>query len=202
MGRRRFTKIWESAINRYTSGGFLPGDLVTLKPDFKKHELIKDNESLIGELKALVDSGSNLRITNVKNKYPTAMGGDNTDYKGMEFYVDIAAEMSPGKFGPSYTVPADVLEVIDTTPNLTPIPNKFKYDNKIQIKPKEHKDENEEVPFYTPDGQNKKAYVGNKLQKTDHKLLNKNVTIPSPANKMRKDIAGEQPNYTAVYMQS
>ena len=203
MAKRKFTKIWESAINRYTLGGFLNGDLVKIKPNYKSHAAIKDNHSIITGLKGLIDSGCNLRITNVKNKYPAVMAGDNTDFKGCNVEIDIAPEQSPGRYGPSHTVPSEILEIINTEPNLSPIPNKFKYDNKIKIKPEAApvKSENEEVPFYG-NKQATTAYVADKVTKTEHNLKNTDVKIPSVGPKNHKDPAENLPNYTSIYMRS
>lgn len=156
--KKRFLKLYESTINRFTNGGFLTGDVVKLKPNAFRHKSFGDNSEIKDQIKAIMSSDLHLRVTNVKNAYPAVMGAGNTDYINPEGrMVDIAQEIAPGRYYNTITVPGEVLERVtdgDATNSLPSIPNSFKKPDPSQIKPTEVKND-------------------------QHNLLNKNVKIPS-----------------------
>jgi hypothetical protein len=182
----KFIKLFENALSRYTTGGFTGGDLVKFKANALKDEFFKTQPDALEKVKALIGSDLNLRVTNIKPKYPTAMGASNNDYNGVDYYIEIAQELMPGKVVNHITVPACILDRVDTYPNLAPIPNSQKYDNKIQLKPKlVNSEENEEVEFYKPTP-----------LKGDQVLANTNTKIPAKPAEGHKDPA----KYTAKYL--
>ena len=67
---KKFNKIYESYVSRYTRGGFLTGDLVKVRDDYKSSEGYK---KLSPEYKAKLDdllaSDLNLRVSGIENKY-------------------------------------------------------------------------------------------------------------------------------------
>lgn len=143
--KKRFLKLYESTINRFTNGGFLTGDVVKLKPNAFNHKVFDGQEETKSHIKAMMDSDLNLRVTNVKNAYPAVMGGSNTDYASpKERMVDVAQEIAPGRYYNTITVPAEVLERVtdgDETNSLPPVPNSIKKADPSQIKPTEVKND-------------------------------------------------------------
>jgi hypothetical protein len=196
--RKKFLQLYESTLNRYTNGGFLTSDLVTFKPGWEKHPHFQGQDQLLKGIKQLVDSGYNIRVTNVKPSHPVASGNGNTDYHGTKFAIDVAPEIAPGKFGDSLTVCPDILIVHDTVPNLPPISDNAKRHDKVIIKPQEVDDEetSDEVPFYGP-GRTRKTDKGDgKDSKSVSSLNNSNTKIPAVPAEGHKDPA----NYTANYL--
>jgi len=156
--KKRFLKLYESTINRFTNGGFLTGDVVKLKANAFNHKAFDGQEETKSHIKAMIDSDLNLRVTNVKNAYPAVMGAGNTDYMNPEGrIVDIAQEIAPGRYYNTITVPAEVLDRVtdgDDTNSLPSIPDSFKKPDPSEIKPTEAKN-------------------------NAHNLDNKNIKIPS-----------------------
>jgi len=196
---KRFIKIFESTISRYTNGGFLVGDIVKIKPDAIRHKSFESNEEMKFQLKDLMSSDLNLRIVNIKNKYPNVMGGSNTDTIGrQEALVDIAQELAPGRYHKYITVPMDVLvEINPNVPNLAPIPDSVKRKGNIQIKPGVPEKAEEDNEF-SPGNQTQKSVVEphGKNVKGDRELPTSNTQIPSsPAVGQRDPVS-----YTAEYL--
>jgi hypothetical protein len=195
---KRFIKVYESIVNRYTRGGFLTSDLVKFVPDVLKDPFFKGVDSEYkAKVKAYAESGENLRVRNIKSTFPAVMGAGNPDYNGYSFGIEVAREIAPGKFdNESIVVPQHLLVRVETYPNLPTVPDKFKRKDDTQIEPIEVKDENEEVPFLSP-GRTLTSDRGNKKDtRSDVSLLNKNVKIPSSPAKGASDPA----SYTANYL--
>jgi len=196
---KKFVKIYESALQRFTNGGFLAGDVVVFKKDALSDPWFKSLGTNTQEkIKSMINSGLNLRISAIKNIRPNVMGAGNTDYTGTEVNVDITSEIAPGKYMDFVTVPGKLLEPVSSYPNLPDVPEVFKKNDpgkRVNIKPKKVKDEAEEVPFLKP-GETRKSDVGGKLVAGDRSLLNKNVSIPSSPAVNHKDPA----SYTAAYL--
>lgn len=196
---KRFLKLYEAALTRYNRGGFLASDLVKFTDNALRHEFFKNQpDSVKAAVKDLIDSGLNLRVKTVKSYFPAVMGAGNPDYNGVSFNIEIVPEIAPGKFDyqKTVTVPADLLIQVDTYPNLPPVPDKLKYDNKVQIEPKEVKSDTKTKAPFTPAQQQQHSDVGGKLQKGDRELKNVNVEIPSEPVKGHTDPA----SYTANYL--
>lgn len=196
---KRFVKLYEAALTRYTRGGFLASDVVKFADNALRSDFFKNQpESMKSAVKDLMDCGLNLRVKNVKSYRPAVMGAGNPDYNGVEFTVEICPELAPGRFDyqRSITVPANLLVHQDHYPNLPPIPDKFNYDNKVQIEPKEVTPDSNKVPFVSTQ-QTKLSDVGNgKLSQGDRELTDTNIKIPSEPVASHKDPA----SYTASYL--
>lgn len=198
--KRNFVKLFESALSRYTRGGFLAGDVVVFNKDFQNDPWFKElGNNTKEKIQSMVNSGLNLRVSNVKNTLPNVMGAGNTDYTGVDVFLDITSEIAPGKYMDFITIPARLVSPVHSYPNLPDVPEVFKKDDpskKVHIKPKPVKSEQEEVPFYSP-AQTRLSDVGNqKLSKGDRELANKNISIPSSPAKGASDPA----SYTHMYL--
>lgn len=195
---KKFIKLFEAAISRYTRGGFLTSDRVKFVDTVLKNDFFKDQpESIKNAVKDLIDSGLNLRVKNVKSFAPAVMGAGNPDNFGYGFTIEVVPETAPGRFdyNKAVTVPANLLVHQNDYPNLPPVPDQFKYDNKVQIEPKEVK-----LPdtgnYLTPQKQTRFSDVGGKMQPGDRELADKNIKIPAVPAEGQRDPAA----YTAMYL--
>jgi hypothetical protein len=198
--KRNFVKLFESAMQRYTLGGLLVGDVVVFKKGAFNDSWFKSLGTNTQEkLKNMANSGLNLRISAIKNVLPNVMGANNTDYTGTDFNVDITSEIAPGRYMDFATIPGRLLEPKSSVPNLPGVPEVLKKDDpgkRAHIKAKKVSNEQEEVPFYSP-VQTRLSDIGkNKLNTGDRELNNKNVKIPSSPASGATDPA----SYTAKYL--
>lgn len=198
---KKFVKLYESIFSRYNRGGFLTSDRVLFTKDALRNDFFKNQpDSVKTAVKELIDSGLNLRVKNVKSFFPSTMGANNTDYNGYMFSVEVCPELAPGRFDYNkvVTVPSNLLVHQNDGINLPPVPDKYKYDDKVNIKPKEvddYKGKNE-TPFVTPNNQTHLSDVNGKMVKGDRELAISNTKIPSVPVANQKDPA----NYTAMYL--
>lgn len=201
MMNKKFIKLYESWMNRTNHGsGFEVSDIVKFKDDALSNKFLKtQSDEIVKRIKDLIDSGCALRVKNIINNTPAVMGAGNTDDSGPYFTIEVCKEYAPGRFEPGgVQVHPSMIERIDVYPNLTTVPDKFKRKEKIDIKPKEVKDEEgEEVPFYSPNPITRSSDHGDgKMVPGDRSLKNVNVVIPSSPDVTRKDPA----SYTADYL--
>jgi hypothetical protein len=160
MSARKFLEICESVLTRTERGGFLVGDMVEITDFNKIDSNIKDG------LKELVDQGLNIKVVDIVNKYPSDKPGSQLNNSG-DVVLVVSADYGGGRYVGKFTVPTTCCKVIDTYPNLHPIPDALKRDNMITIKP-------EPVPGYEGEEFKKRA----NLAGGDYKLPVKNQKIP------------------------
>lgn len=117
---KKFDLIIESALRRYQGTNFLIGDRVKFIDNFLTHEWTKSQpEVKVERLKALIESGDNIRVSAVKaNRPATAQTGHFQDVDG--WYVDIVREAAPGLMMSNevYTLPDFLVQLIEDYPNL------------------------------------------------------------------------------------
>jgi hypothetical protein len=195
---KRFVKVYESIVSRYTRGGFLTGDVVKFVPDVLRDPFFKNvDDTYKAKVKEYSECEETIRVRNIKSTFPAVMGAGNPDYNGYSFGIEISKEIAPGTYeNGGIVVPQHLLTKVESYPNLPAVPDKFKKEDPTQITPKEVKDESEEVPYFAP-GRTRTADLGNKKDtKSETSLLNKNVKIPSSPAKGATDPA----SYTANYL--
>lgn len=171
---KKFIKLFESVYQRYQrDGGFLVGDYVTFKKNYKSNEQYKDlTDDVKAAIDGLVDSELNLRIVDDKSYYPATIpaGPAGNGYKLM---VTVAIDEGGGRYSNYVTVCPSLLDRIDTYPNLMPMSSKREIKRDVNIKPEElESDEESQANLSDTTGKGKLAFG-------DRKLRNKNVTLPS-----------------------
>jgi hypothetical protein len=170
MRARKFLEICESVLTRTERGGFLVGDMVEITDFNKIDDNIKDG------LKELVDQGVNIKVIDIVNKYPSDKPGSQLNNSGDVILV-VSADYGGGRYIGKFTIPTMCCKVIDTYPNLHPIPDALKRANTITIKP-------EPVPSFddlTFAKQSNHADNGKgKLERVASKLGTKNQKQPGP----------------------
>lgn len=176
----RFVKLYESAISRFTRGGFLTGDLVKFVEGATRDEFFKDQApNYIDKLKQFIDSGLNIRVSAVKPVRPSIQPG-NIQNEASSFLVDLTLELAPGLYKDFITVPAHVIQPHDTYPNLAPVPDSLKRKGNLNIDPKEVELPTQQEQMMSPQRQTNTTDRGNnKDSETENKLNNVNVAIPS-----------------------
>lgn len=126
----KFQKLYESAIQRFTRGGLLVGDLVKFKQGFQGDDFFKNQSANYSDkVKSFIDSGLNIRVSSIKTVRPSYQPG-NVYNEASEFIVDIVLEKAPGLYYEFITVPMRILEHVDTGVNLAPIPDALRYDDR------------------------------------------------------------------------
>ena len=198
---KRFNKLFEATLSRYSRGGFLTSDRVKFVDNALKNDFFKNQpESVKTAVEELINSGLNLRIRNVKSAMPAVMGAGNPDNYGYSFSVEIVPEIAPGTYdvNKAVTVPAILVAHLNDGINLPPVPDKLKYDNKVQIKPKPVEEvlKTEDKNNFSPVAQTHTSNVDGKPSKGDRELNNANIVIPSSPAVNQKDPAA----YTAQYL--
>jgi hypothetical protein len=172
MKNSKFISLYETIYDRYKQGaGFLQGDVVKLKKDYKSAEGYKSlTEMLRQRLDDAEKSGYNLRIGRLHTPQTSAGSmGINTSLPAT--HADLYQEPSPGSFGNLVTIPIDLIEYVDTGINLPEVSSKNKRPNKDYIKPgkwKANKDEPETKE------QNHLSHEQNWVKKGDYELATKN----------------------------
>lgn len=187
----KFTKLYESAIQRFTRGGFLVGDLVKIKENvFSDIFFKKQASNYIEKVKEFMNSGLNIRVSAVKPVYPNAYAPGNIQSEAESFLCDIVLEKAPGLYYAFITVPAHILEHIDTGINLAPVPDSLKRPNNEIIDPEEVASYKDPTTYMSPYRQTRTADKGDaKDSKSDSQLNNVNVKIPSNTVVDEKDPA-------------
>ena len=186
----KFLRLIEQITDKINSG-LQPGGLVKLSSDYKSKEGYKNqNETQQKYIDDYFDSEGNYIITNVQTEYPSRQPG-NDDNRGNFFYVTVAKELANGLHDEAgqVTLASDMLEPIELGINRHPVDPDTKYDNKVQIDPKEVSEEDEiEITRMTQQGDSlKKSELSNPTQDTK---IPSSPASPNPA-------VG---NYTSQYM--
>jgi hypothetical protein len=196
----QFLKLYESAIQRFTRGGFLIGDLVKFKENYSSDNFFKKQAvNYIEKINEFVKSGLNIRVSAVKPVYPNSYSPGNIQNEAESFLIDIVLEKAPGLYYDFVTVPAHVLEHIDTGINLAPVPDALKRPNDEIIDPEEVSQSADPTSYLTPYRQTLTSDKGdNKDVKSEITLPTKNTRIPSSPAEGDKDPAVA--SYTARYM--
>ena len=118
MKKSKFVPLYETIYNRFKQGGgFLEGDVVKLKSDYKSTDSYKNlPESIKQRLEDSAKSGYNLRVGRLHT--PAAQYGALGNISLPAAHADLYQERAPGTFGNLVTVPLDIIEMVDTGVNL------------------------------------------------------------------------------------
>jgi hypothetical protein len=200
----KFINLYESAIQRFTRGGLLVGDLVKFKSGIFGDDFFKDQSPNYTEkIKSFIDSGLNIRVSSIKPVRPSYQPG-NIYNESSEFLVDIVLEKAPGLYYDFITVPMRVLEHVDTGVNLAPIPDALRYNDKSSTDVSEVGDAKRgSETLLDPYRQTRTSDLGDgKDSKSETELSNTNVKIPSSPSVDAKNpsLFAPQKDYTKNYL--
>lgn len=134
---KKFIKVVESAMSRFTRGGFLIGDYVEFIKSYKTHKEFKSLQDIQRDaVEELLKSNLRIRVVGVDDMIPSRFPG-NPETSNGHVSVKIAADHGGGRQLYALTVPPCLLSVIDFYPNLAPFPDQFTRPNNEILTPKE-----------------------------------------------------------------
>lgn len=191
----KFSKLTEQAVSRFEQGGYINGDYVKLRANYKSSDFYKRAaEHIQAKLDEIATSDLNLRVSGVKslrtNMSPVKGNANAPD----DFYVDIALEIAPGLYPEHITVPLDLIQMVDTADAMgrMPVPDSQVYKANIHGA--------EEVETSDKDRSNPKKDTkikgGNKWQDTPG---GGNAPKKTIFEKKKKDEDMLEEAYTSIY---
>lgn len=132
---KQFIRILESALARFTRQGFLVGDCCKFVKGLEKQDAYKAlGENVKDMIKQMVETKLFLRVTGIKNMMPAPYPGNGDTTNGM-VAIDVALDHMGGRFTHYITLCPSLLEVVDVSPNIAPIPDGVRAVDKTIIKP-------------------------------------------------------------------
>ena len=200
--QKKFLTLVENHIVRNTNSGLLVGDVVKFVDNYKTKESFKDLPDAIKDaIVEITKSDKNLRVVNIKTKYPSTAPADEIN-RGSCFYAEIAAELAPGFIDKQnkITVCTTLLQTDNNYPNLPKIPSSFRRKEKINMKPVPVTHEENEENINAPYNQTGKTQQGDKLKETEKDLPTKNTKLPDAT--AAKSATGKpiKESYTRMYV--
>lgn len=134
---KKFIKVLESAMSRYTRGGFLVGDYVEFAKNYKTIKAFKAlQDTQKDAIEELLKCGLRIRVIGIDDLIPARFPGNPDTSNGM-VSIKIAADHGGGRQLYALTVCPSLLKVIDFYPNLAPFPDQFTRPNNEILVPKE-----------------------------------------------------------------
>jgi hypothetical protein len=120
MGKK-FDKIFEAVVSRYTSGGYLPGDIVKFRPNYKSTPTYKAMHSeMQRELDELAKSGLNIKVVQVGSKnYNISAANDHKTADNV--VITVAGDHGGGRHYGSIAVSPEMIDIVgagDPTPQV------------------------------------------------------------------------------------
>jgi hypothetical protein len=185
MGKK-FDAIFEALISRHQAGGYLPGDIVVFRKNYKSCECYKLLPTAIqDDLDEMVDSGLNIRVIQVGDNLSGPSG--NNQYKtSKNAVITVAADHGGGRHYSSITISPEMIDLANPeTPNLAKVPDKFKRVDKTNIKPE---------PFKRDD-----KFITNVTDKGDGKYTPTNLKLAGESTMIRNDVAKMGALYESIY---
>ena len=145
MGKK-FDKIYESVVSRANVGGYLPGDLVQLRPDYKSCDCYKAMNTLMKkELDELAKSNLNIKVVQVGDRLSGASAG-NQHKRADDVVLTIGADQGGGRTFSTITVAATMVDLLDPGNPSPGVPKEFYRDDEKYLNGKAEK--------YVPDNNN------------------------------------------------
>ena len=171
MKNSKFIPLYETITARYKQGaGFLEGDIVKLKSDYKSLDAFKElNETVKARIEDAEKTGYNLRVARLHT--PNNQYGSYGYIRLPATHADIYQEKAPGYFSNITTVPLSIIEAIDTGVNLAPISKNNRRDNGENQKPQKWKS-NKDTPETKE--QNHLGHDENWVKNGNYELAEKN----------------------------
>ena len=173
--QKKFIPLLESYMKRFERGGFLVGDIFKFDDKFKSHEEYKAlGQSVKDMLDEMIDSGLHIRVVDIKDtspqRYPASSDGGS-----LIPVLSIALDHTGGRITHRCSIPSCLGQPGESPyPNLDPIPDSLYRKNRVNIKPEELAEDEENLSNKTDKGDGK-------LSQTQIKLPTQNTQIPSSA---------------------
>lgn len=178
MGKK-FDKIFEAVNSRYQVGGYLPGDIVQFRSNYKSTPTYKAMHSVMQkELDDLANSGLNIKVIQVGSK--TYNQSSANDHKTADnVVITIAGDHGGGRHFGSITVSPEMIDIADASNPTPDIPDQFYRDDEKYLngKPEEWKADQQNITRVTDKGNGKNTPTDLKLagEGTRLKMDNDNI---------------------------
>lgn len=178
MGKK-FDKIFEAVVSRYNVGGYLPGDIVKFRPNYKSTPTYKAMHSeMQRELDELVNSGLNIKVVQVGAKtYNLSSANDHKTADNV--VITVAGDHGGGRYFGSITVSPDMVDIADASNPSPKVPEQFYRKDTTNYKPEEWKADQQNITRVTDKGNGKNTPTNLKLagEGTRLKMDNDNMAI-------------------------
>ena len=178
MGKK-FDTIYESVVSRYTVGGFLPGDIVKFRPNYKSTPTYKAMHSeMQRELDELAKSGLNIKVTQVGSK--TYNQSSANDHKTADnVVITVAGDHGGGRYYNSITVSPEMIDIVGAGDPTPQVASQFYRDDEKYLngKSEEWKSDQQNITRVTDKGNGKNTPTNIKLagESTRLKMDNENM---------------------------
>ena len=183
MKNSKFNPLFETIYSRFQNGnGFLAGDVVKLKSDYKNLECYKRlGENVKQRIEDMVKTGNNIRVGRLHNAEFSnsygAMGGTDAPASLADCYEEVA----PSFWRNLVTIPVECLETANPALDLPPVPANQKDKPRAYQKPLEV-EKDKPNKGHEIDEQTKVAEKQTHVQKGDYNLATKNTKLDNANN--------------------
>lgn len=193
MGKK-FDEIYESVVQRYAVGGYLPGDIVKFRPDYKSSACYKAmHTQMRNELEELIHSGLNIKVVQVGDKLSGVSAG-NQHKTADQVVITVAGDHGGGRHFGSITVTPEMIDIADAANPTPTVPDQFYRKDNTNWKPEEWKSDGQNITRVTDKGNGKNTPTNIKLagEGTRLKMDNENMATLYEGINVPKD-------YNAIY---
>lgn len=164
MGKK-FDAIFEAVVSRYQVGGYLPGDIVKFRANYKSTPTYKAmHTQMQKELDELANSGLNIKVVQVGSK--TYNHSAALDHKTADnVVITIAGDHGGGRHFGSITVSPEMIDICDASDPTPNIPDQFYRDDEKYLngKAEEWKADQQNITRVTDKGNGKNTPTDLKL---------------------------------------
>lgn len=171
MGKK-FDEIYETVLSRYVIGGYLQGDIVKLRKNYKSCDCYNAMPTVMQqELDDLYDRNIPLRVVQVGDRLSGASAGNQ--HKTADNAV-ITVKACHGGITP-ITVKPEMIDILDTNDPNVKIPDDFVWNPKTNFKAEEWKADMQNITRVTDKGDGKNT-------PTNIRLAGESVRITRDSN--------------------
>lgn len=169
MGKK-FDTIYESVVSRYQVGGYLPGDIVKFRPNYKSCDCYNSMSSIMkSELDSLASCGLNIRVTQVGDKFGGVTGA-NQHKTADSVVITVAADHGGGRSYGGITVKPEMIDHVSSDEFAPKVPDEFYRKDDTTMEPEEYKADSKNITRVTDKGNGKNT-------PTDLKLAGESVML-------------------------
>jgi hypothetical protein len=199
MGKK-FDKIFEAVVSRYQVGGYLPGDIVKFRANYKSTPTYKAMHSeMQRELDELANSGLNIKVTQVGSKtYNQSAANDHKTADNV--VITIAGDHGGGRYYNSITVSPEMIDIVGAGDPTPQVASQFYRDDEKYLngKTEEWKADQQNITRVTDKGNGKNTPTDLKLAGESTRLKRDNENMVSLYEKVNE--VNFQPIYESVML--
>jgi len=194
MGKK-FDKIFEAVVTRYQVGGYLPGDIVKFRTEYKSTPTYKAMHSeMQRELDELANSGLNIKVTQVGSKtYNQSAANDHKTADNV--VITVAGDHGGGRYYNSITVSPEMIDIVGAGDPTPPVASQFYRDDEKYLngKTEEWKSDKQNITRVTDKGNGKNTPTDLKLAGESTRLKIDNHNMATLYEKVN------EPDYELIY---